>query len=63
LDLSDNSIGNEGANSLAQVLRVNTSLSSLNLRSNCIDVEGANSLARAIKVNAQANTSFTILDL
>ena len=40
-------------------LRVNTSLSSLNLRCNSIDVEGASSLSEALRVN----TSVTSLDL
>ena len=48
-----------GANSLAQALRVNTSLSSLDLRSNSIGDEGANSLAEALIVN----TSLSSLDL
>ena len=40
-------------------LRVNTSLSSLNLRCNSIDVEGASSLSEALRVN----TSLTSLNL
>ena len=44
-------IGAEEANSLAQVLRVNTSLSSLDLDDNSIGDKGANSLAHALGVN------------
>ncbi|XP_067040240.1 NLR family CARD domain-containing protein 3-like isoform X2 [Acropora muricata] len=54
-----NFIGDEGANSLAQALRVNTSLSLLNLSFNFIGVAGAISLARALRVN----TSLSSLDL
>ena len=54
-----NFIGAEGANSLAQALRVNTSLSFLNLSRNFIGVRGANSLAQALRVN----TSLSSLDL
>ena len=53
------SIGAEGANSLAEALRVNTSLSSLNLHSNSIGDEGADSLAMALRIN----TSLCSLDL
>ncbi|XP_067056034.1 protein NLRC3-like [Acropora muricata] len=63
LNLRSNSIGDEGANSLAQalrVLRVNTSLSSLDLCSrSIIGDEGANSLAQALRVN----TSLSSLNL
>ena len=59
LDLSLNSIGAEGANSLSQTLRVNTSLTSLHLSRNSIGAEGANSLSQALRVN----TSLTSLDL
>ena len=54
-----NFIGAEGANSLAKALRVNTSLSFLNLSRNFIGVRGANSLAQALRVN----TSLSSLDL
>ncbi|XP_044169044.1 nucleotide-binding oligomerization domain-containing protein 2-like, partial [Acropora millepora] len=46
-------------NSLAQALRVNTSLSSLHLHANSIGDEGANSLAQALRVN----TSLSSLEL
>ena len=52
-------IGDEGANSLAEALRVNTSfalrvnnyLFSLDLSSNSISAEVVNSLAQALEVN------------
>ena len=59
LDLSDNSIGDEGASSLSEALRVNTSLTSLHLSCNSIGGEGASSLSEALRVN----TSLTSLHL
>ena len=46
-------------NSLSQALKVNTSLTSLDLCWNCIGYEGAHSLSEALRVN----TSLTSLDL
>ena len=57
--MEGNFIGAERANSLAQALRVNTSLSSLKLSGNFIGAEGANSLAQVLRVN----TSLSSLDL
>ena len=51
LDLSFNSIGHEGANSISQALKVNTSLISLELSANPIGGEGANFLSQALRVN------------
>ena len=51
--------GDDGANSPAQALRVNTSLSSLHLGYNSIGHQGANSLAQALRVN----TSLSSLEL
>ena len=51
LNLSHNSIGAEGANSLSWALRKNTSLSSLNLTLNSIGANGTNSLSEALRVN------------
>ena len=59
LDLSRNSIDDEGANSLCQALKVNTSLTSLSLGLNSIGDEGAHSLSEALRVN----TSLTSLVL
>ncbi|XP_068756016.1 NLR family CARD domain-containing protein 3-like, partial [Montipora capricornis] len=59
LDLSYNSIGDEGATSLSQALAVNTSLTTLDLSRNSIGDEGATSLSQALAVN----TSLTTLDL
>ena len=56
--ISHNLIGDEGANSLAQALRVNTCLSCLNLPSNSIGHEGANLLAWALRVNPQSEYFF-----
>ena len=51
LDLTDNSISDEGANSLARALRKNTSLSSLDLSDNSIADQGACLLGWALRVN------------
>ena len=59
LDLSENSIGAEGANSLSQALRENNFLTSLNLSKNSIGDEGANSLSQAL----EENDFLTSLDL
>ena len=59
LDLSENLIDDEGANSLSEALRVNTSLTSLVLRCNLIGEEGAIFLSEALRVNS----SLTSLDL
>ncbi|XP_068753257.1 protein NLRC3-like [Montipora capricornis] len=59
LNLSENSIGAEGATSLSQALAVNTSLTTLNLSDNFLGDEGAASLSQALAVN----TSLTTLHL
>ncbi|XP_068699944.1 protein NLRC3-like isoform X5 [Montipora foliosa] len=59
LDLTWNSIGDEGASSLSQALAVNTSLTTLNLLCNSIGAEGVTSLSQALAVN----TSLTTLNL
>ena len=59
MDLRYNSIGDEGASSLSEALRVNTSLTSLDLRYNSIGGEVASSLSEALRVN----TSRTSLEL
>ncbi|XP_015777167.1 PREDICTED: protein NLRC3-like isoform X3 [Acropora digitifera] len=56
---SRNSFGDDGANSVAQALKVNASFSSLYLGFNSTKAEGANSLAQALTVN----TSLSSLDL
>ena len=55
----NNSIGNEGAVYLADALKVNTTLTSLNLSDNIIGKEGEAYLADALKVN----TTLTSLNL
>ena len=59
LNLSESCIGDEGANSLSQALRVNTSLTSLDLSQNFICDEGANCLSQALIVNTTL-TSFIL---
>ena len=59
LDLSQNSIGDEGATSLSQALALNTTLTTLTLSQNSIGTEGATSLSQALAVN----TSLTTLHL
>ncbi len=59
LNLSDNYIGAQGAASLGEALRVNTSITSLNLSCNYIGAAGAASLGEALHVN----TSITSLGL
>jgi hypothetical protein len=49
--LSSNAIGAKGAAALADALKVNKTLSSLNLRQNSIGAKGAAALADALKVN------------
>jgi len=52
LDLSYNYFGNLGAASIAEALKVNSTLKSLNLGSNWIEDSGAASIAEALKVNS-----------
>ena len=59
LDLSQNSIGDEGATSLSQALALNTSLTTLTLSQNSIGAEGATTLSEALAVK----TSLTTLHL
>ena len=56
MDLSGNGIQNEGAESLAQALRVNFSLSSLNLSASFIDRQGVILLAQALGVNSSLSS-------
>ena len=57
--MCENSIGDEGAHSLSEALKVNSSLISLDLGRNSIVDEGAHSVSEALRVN----TSLTSLDL
>ncbi|XP_067029168.1 protein NLRC3-like isoform X2 [Acropora muricata] len=59
LQLSGNSIGNEGAGALAKGLKENSTLTSLNLRYNQIGYVGADALAKAL----EENSTLTSLDL
>ncbi|KAJ3336471.1 hypothetical protein HDU93_002793, partial [Gonapodya sp. JEL0774] len=47
-----NSIGEAGATAFAEVLKTNSTLTSLNLYSNCIGEAGARALAEALKTNS-----------
>lgn len=51
LNLSWNGIGNEGANALADVLKVNDVLVHLDISNNQIDNEGAKKLCRGLEAN------------
>ena len=59
INLSDNSIGNEGARAIAQSLEKNCTLTSINLSDNSIGNEGAKAIAQALKTN----TTLTSMDL
>ncbi|KAL0242759.1 hypothetical protein GEMRC1_005322 [Eukaryota sp. GEM-RC1] len=59
INLSFNSIGDEGARALAEALKVNHSVPSVDLMNNSIGDEGARALAEALKVN----DSVTSIDL
>ena len=48
---SNNSIGDEGATSLSELIKRNTSLATLDLFGNFIGDEGTSSLYRALTVN------------
>ena len=52
LDLRRNLIGDAGAVAIAEALRVNASVTVLNLGANEIGDEGAKALASALEVNA-----------
>ena len=47
-----NKIGDEGANAIAEALKVNAVVTTLDLSGNNIGVEGAKAIAEALKVNA-----------
>ena len=49
--MSSNSIGDDGAKAIAEALKVNAVVTTLNLSSNSIGVEGAKAIAEALKVN------------
>ncbi|NGX62383.1 MAG: hypothetical protein K940chlam9_01880, partial [Chlamydiae bacterium] len=51
LDLKYNNIGDNGANAIAESLKVNAYLTSLNLSNNNIGDNGANAIAESLKVN------------
>lgn len=51
LSLSANSIGDRGAATLAEVIKSNTTLTSLDISSNNIDYDGITALAAAIAEN------------
>ena len=54
--LNNSSIGDEGAVALGEALRVNASLTSINLYKNKICQEGAVALASALKVSKSVGT-------
>ncbi|KAF9342539.1 hypothetical protein BGX26_007326, partial [Mortierella sp. AD094] len=56
LNLDLNSIGDSGAQALAEALRTNSTLTALNLSNNLIRSNGAQALAEALKTNSTLNT-------
>ena len=46
-----NEIGAEGAKAIGEALKVNTSLTEIDLNNNNIGVEGAKAIGEALKVN------------
>ena len=52
----NNFVNNDGARQLAEALKVDASLTTLNLTSNSIGDDGARQLAKALKVNASLTT-------
>ena len=56
LDLSSNSIGPEGAQAIAEVLKANAVLAVLWLTDNSIGEDGARAIAEALKVNTAVTT-------
>ncbi|EFC43037.1 leucine-rich repeat-containing protein [Naegleria gruberi] len=50
-DLSYNNIGDSGANSIARMLKINSSIQHLSLRSNSISERGASDIADSLKEN------------
>jgi hypothetical protein len=52
--LGRNHIGDEGAKAIAEALKVNPVLTSLDLRANIIGVDGAKAIAEVLKVNRAA---------
>ena len=53
LSLWNNNIGDAGAVSLAEAMKINTTMTQLHLRSDNIGVAGAASLAEAVKSTLQ----------
>ena len=51
MNLWRNNIGDDGAKAIAEALKVNPVLTSLDLRKNSICVDGAKAIAEALKVN------------
>lgn len=60
-DLSDNGIGAKGAGAIAEALKVNTVLKSLQLYGNAIGPQGARAVAEALKVSSSLLVSGDLL--
>ncbi|KJE93094.1 hypothetical protein CAOG_003935 [Capsaspora owczarzaki ATCC 30864] len=56
--LGDRQIGDDGAEAIAEALKVNTTMSELDLGKNQIGVAGAQSIAEALKVNTTLTTLY-----
>ena len=57
--MNNNKIGDEGGKAIGEALKVNTSLTKIELYNNNIGDEGAKAIGEALKVN----TSLTEIDL
>jgi hypothetical protein len=58
LNLSKNSIGNQGASAFAEALKTNTTLTTLDFSWNYIDIKGAKKLVEAMKINSTLTTLY-----
>ncbi|KAL0239799.1 hypothetical protein GEMRC1_009907 [Eukaryota sp. GEM-RC1] len=58
IDLRNNSIGPEGAIAIAEALKVNSSVSTINLGNNSIGNEGAIAIAEGLKVNSSVSSIY-----
>ena len=58
----DNNIGATGATALAEALKVNSTIITLNLRNNNIGDTGATALAEALKVNSTITDRFKFIN-
>ncbi|KAF9308059.1 hypothetical protein BGZ91_007991 [Linnemannia elongata] len=58
LNLDENSIGDNGAQALAEALKTNSTLTTLELQNNSIGYNGVQALAEALKTNSTLTTLY-----